>query len=449
MQPAMVDKRALLLAAACCLATACDSAPSWLGGKAPDKPRIEGERLTVLPAESLLAADAGLKDIPVSLPPMFDNADWPQAAGMFTAAISNLGLSGSLERKASATIGDGESFEHALVPRPVAGNGKIFAMDAEGRISAHDMNDVTAIYWRSAGVYEKGASDALGGGLAYDGGHLYAASGRGVVAALDAATGAGLWRKELRVPFRSAPRVADGKLFILTMDSQLFALDAATGDVQWTHRGISETTGVMNSVSPAVAAGAVIAPYGSGEIYALATPNGAPLWVESLAPGMRTSGSAVFSGIGGDPMVDGEVVFAVSASGRMAVFALASGQRLWERPIPSINTPWVAGDYLFILTSDHQLACLVKYTGKVRWSVKLPSFEDEEEKKGPIAWRGPVLAGGRLIVAGSHGEMLLVDAATGTVALTKEIPDGIMTAPIVAGGKIFLVGQNATLYSLQ
>lgn len=444
-----MKNRLALAVFACGLLAACHSLPEWMGGNAAPKTKLSGERLTVLPEEGALAADASLKTIPVSLPPMFDNADWPQHTGWLTAATANLGLSGSLEKLSSSGIGEGDDFDHALVPEPVTGAGKVFAMDAEGNISAHGMNDISTIYWRSPGVSEEGGPDTLGGGLAYDGGNVYAVSGRGVVTALRADSGAAAWRKELHVPFRSAPAVADGKIFALTIDSQLFALDATTGEALWTHRGISETTGLMNPVSPVVAQGAVIVPYGSGEIYALAENGGNPLWAESLAPGSRTSGSAVFTGIGGNPVVDGEVVFAVSAGGKLAVMALASGQKLWERPIASLNTPWVAGDYIFVLTADNQLAALVKYNGHVRWAVKLPSFENEEKKTDPILWRGPVLVGGRLAVIGSNERLLLIDAADGTVAATKEIPGDILTAPIVAGGKIYLVGQDATLYSLQ
>lgn len=434
---------------ACGLLAACDSVPSWMKGESAPKPKLEGERVIILPEEGMLAADSSLKDIAVALPPLFDNAGWPQATGWLTAGTSNLGLAGSLDTLSSARAGEGDSFEHALVPQPVAAAGKIFAMDGEGNISAHDMNDVASIYWRSPGVSEKSGPDTLGGGLAYDDGKLYAASGRGVVTALDAGSGAALWRKELHVPFRSAPVIAEGKLFALTIDSQLFALDATTGEALWTHRGISETTGLMNPVSPVTASGAVIVPYGSGEIYALAINGGAPLWAESLAPTLRTSGSAIFTGIGGNPVVDDEVVFAVSAGGRLAVLALSNGQRLWEQPIASLNTPWIAGDYAFLLTADNRLACLVKYSGKVRWSVKLPSFENEEKKKDPIVWRGPVLVGGNLAVIGSNEELLLIDAGTGAVAATKEIPDNVLTAPIVAGGKLYMLDQGATLYSLQ
>ena len=92
-------------------------------------------------------------------------------------------------------------------------NGTVFAMDAVGYITAHDAADISNIRWTSKGVSEKNEPQIIGGGLAFDDGKLYVVSGRGIVAAFDAATGNELWRKFLDVPLRSAPRVSGGKLF--------------------------------------------------------------------------------------------------------------------------------------------------------------------------------------------------------------------------------------------
>lgn len=427
---------------------ACDSLPSWMGGAAEEKPKLPGERITVLPVDQAFAPDEQLKHLDVALPPANLNAEWPQATGVFNAAGGHL-AGGEFSSSDSATAGDGEEFGHTLVPRPVVGGGLVFAMDAAGNISAHDVADIGNVRWESPGLSEEDESDLLGGGLAFADGKLYAVSGHGGVGAFDAATGKALWRAEMSIPFRSAPVVALGRVMAVTIDSQLMAFDANSSKLLWAHRGIDEVTEMMNAVSPAVSGGMVLAPYDSGEIYALGVADGAELWNESLLASRRTLASGIFSGIGGDPVIDNEIAFAVGGGGTLAALHMARGQRLWERPIASLNTPWMAGDFLFVLSSDNTLLCLVKYDGRIRWATKLPSYEEEEERRYPISWRGPVLTGGRLAVAGSHGEMVLVSAATGEIASRVDIADGIVTAPVVAGGKMYLVSRDATLYSLQ
>ena len=426
----------------------CSYMPSWAGGEEKKKTKEVGERIAVLPVESALKPDSTLQSLAVTLPAATKNTDWAVHSGAFASDSANL-AGGSFDKVTSATAGDGEAFEHTLVTLPVVGGGLVYSMDAVGNISAHNAADIGDRRWKSKGVSEEDSTFISGGGLAYDGGKLYAVSGRGLVVVLDATTGKEIWRKSLRAPFRSAPKVADGKLFATTIDNQLYALSTSNGEVMWTQRGISETTGLMNTVSPAVAGGKVVVPYSSGEIYVLSSADGKEIWSETLTGGKRLQASALFAGIGGDPVIDGEVVLAVNSGGVLSVKSLAAGQSAWELPIGSNNTPWIAGEYVFLLTSDNTLVALHKFDGHVRWSTKLASFEDEAKKKNPITWKGPVLVDSKLAVVASNGQLLLVNADDGKITATKSIPEGIYTSPVVAGGRMYLVSQDATLYELQ
>ena len=428
--------------------SACSHLPSWLGGGTKEKPKLAGERADVLVVSSELAPDEAASQINVPLPTINANSDWPQHTGNFTAGTANLAI-GDLSKEDSAEAGKGGEFEHTLIPRPVVGGGLVFAMDADGRISAHEAGHIGTVKWVSEGVYEDVEQDNVGGGLAYDSGKLYATSGRGKAVALDAQTGQELWNASVHIPFRSAPKIGDGKLFAITIDDQLYALDIANGNVLWNHRGISEVAGVMNSISPALVTGAVIVPYASGEIYMLASGDGHELWNGAVSAGRTTAASSIFSGIGGDPVVDGQVVFIVSNGGGFSVLGVDQGAPVWNKPLSSFNTPWIAGDYAFVLTSDNTVVSFMKYDGRVRWATKLEGFEDMKRKLYPITWRGPVLAGGKLALVSSKGKLALINALDGKIEEIKDVPEDIYTAPVVAGGVMYLVNKDAKLYSLQ
>jgi outer membrane protein assembly factor BamB len=419
-----------------------------MGGKKAEAEKLAGERQSVLPVGGNLKSDEAVAALPAKLPPVNANSDWPQHSGNTTAATGNL-AGGEFNRIDNVSAGEGNAFEHALIPPPVVAGGLVFAMDATGKISAHDAANIGNKRWQSSGVSEEDEPLIIGGGLAWAQGKLYALSGRGLAAAFDAQTGGELWRKQLNAPFRSAPRVEGGKLFAISIDSQLYALDSGKGEVLWTHRGISEIAGIMSSVAPAISGNTLIVPYPSGELYGLSQSDGSELWNAALSSSKHTQAGAIFSGIGGDQVVDGEVVFAVSSGGTLSVFAHARGQRLWELPIASLNTPWVAGDYLYVLGADNTLICFVKYDGRVRWSLPLESYQDAERRQDPIVWRGPVMANGRLVLVGSHGKLLLIDAQDGKIAASHDIQEGITSDPVIAGGRMYLVGKDATLYSLQ
>lgn len=443
-----MNKSTLTLLLCMSFLSAC-SMPSWLGGSKKEDTKLEGTRVAVVAPEAELKADAETATQPLRLPAVNANADWAQHTGNFTAQTSNLALAGDLSVRESAPAGGGESFPFTLVPRPVVGDARIYAMDGNGEITAHAAANIENILWRSKGVSEEDVDPSLGGGLAFDQGVVYAVSGRGVVVALDAATGAEKWHKSLHVPVRSAPRVGAGKLFVVTLDNQTVALNTADGEMQWTQRGITEQAGIMNSVSPTVAGDVVVVPYSSGEIYALGAADGKELWSDALTPGKNTAADALFSGIGGDPLIDGQVVISVSSGGMISVQSLASGQKSWSRPIGSLNTPWLSGDSLFVLSSSNVLISFVKFDGHIRWATQLPRFGNVEEKRDPITMRGPVLADGKLLVTASDGHLYEVAADTGVITRTLDIPERVYTAPVVAGSMVFLIDQGATLHSLK
>lgn len=441
-------KRLALLLPLLVAVASCDNVPSWAGGKKKETERLSGERVAVLRRATELQSDPTLVQMPMELPPPRANAAWPQHGGSATASMRHVALPASLSSRESATIGEGEDFGYRLVIVPVVADGLVFAMDAYGYLSAHDAKDVGAKRWASPGLVTEDEEPILGGGLAYDKGHLYATSGKGEVAMFDAANGTEIWRQTLNIPIRSAPRVDAGTVYAVTVDSQLYALDARTGAVLWSHRGISEGAGFLIQATPAATPERVVAPYASGEIHVLHADDGTAIWGDAVMGPQRQSATAVFGGIGGDPVIADDVLYVAGSAGMFAAFHLETGRRLWEQPISSTQTPWVAGDYVFVLTSDSALLALHRRDGRVRWQHQLPAFADEEAKSEHYMWSGPVLAGGRLLVAGAHGVMLELSPESGGLLAETSIPSGVHAAPVVAGERAYLITDGAALHAL-
>lgn len=429
----------------------CSYMPSWMGGEKKKEEKLAGERITIMPGENQLASDPGIQAVPYRAPEAYKNSGWPQHSGNWPAEKGNLFSEDAFTPASSATIGEGNDFPSMMVIQPVVADGMVYAMDAAGYISAHDANNISNTAWISDGTSDKDETESSGGGLAYDNGVLYAVSGRDIIAAIDGKTGQMLWRKSLELAFRSPPRISHGRLFAITLDNQLYTLQTATGEVLWTHRGISETTDIMHVISPAIYGDRVIVPYSSGEVYALSAASGQEIWRDSVVASLGGLQSSVsFTGIGGDPVLDGEALFLVSTGGIFSARHVSGGQPIWQREVGSINTPWLAGDYIYLLTHDNRVVSFVKYSGKIRWSTRLASYEDEEEKEDPILWKGPVMVNGTLVAVGSDGRLVRLDAGDGSVLARQELPDDdICSAPVIAQGRMYLVGQDATLYSFE
>src|SRR3546814_10313562 len=102
----------------------------------------------------------------------------------------------------------------------------------------------------------------------------------------------------------------------------------------------------------------------------------------------------------------------------MVALELNTGQRIWEINIAGISTPWVAGEWIFVVTDQGQLLAVARSSGRVKWMTQLPRWQDEEDKKGALSWVGPVLAGERLILASSDGRIVNVSPYDGSIQST-------------------------------
>jgi outer membrane protein assembly factor BamB len=124
---------------------------------------------------------------------------------------------------------------------------------------------------------------------------------------------------------------------------------------------------------------------------------------------------------------------------------LRTGNHVWEQEIGSSNAPWVAGDYVYLITNNQEIVCLTRDEGKVRWTVQLPNYEDMKKKEDPIEWAGPVMGGGQLIVLSSTGVAMWVSALDGQTRWQTSMSDKGYLGPIIAGSTLYLLTDDANL----
>jgi outer membrane protein assembly factor BamB len=409
-----------------------------------DKPRLAGERIPVMGIGGGLVADPKLAATPVTLPPPAVNRDWPEAGGNPAHAMGHPALPDKLARAWQTGIGDGAGRYTRLLAQPVIAGGRVYAMDGGVQVSALDAATGSQIW--QVDLKPKGErGNAFGGGPAFWNNRLYVSTGYAQVVALDPANGKVIWRHDVAAPIHSPPTVADGRVFAVTVDNELEALDAKDGHKLWSHNGIPETAGLIGGASPAVQREIVIAPYTSGEVYALRVENGRAVWSDNLASTRSINAVAALANIHGRPVIDRDRVIAVSHSGRMAAIDLRSGDRVWEQEIASSGSPWVAGDYVFVLANDNELVCLTRNEGKVRWVHHLRRYEDETERSDPIYWAGPVLGGNRLIMVSSNGTAVSVSPYTAQLVGRLEISSGAFLGPVIANNTLYLLTDDANL----
>ena len=412
------------------------------------KTPLPGERIPVILLERRLEPDPRIKDLSVRLPPPEINTAWVQAGGLPDHAMHHLAMDATPKRLWRTGIGEGSSKERRLLAVPIVARGRVFVMDTDNRVSAFDAQTGSRL-WRAMVVPREAEDDAFGGGLAFDDGKIFVTTGAAEVLALSAEDGKILWRISLSAPMRSAPTVAAGRVFAVTVDNQLHALDARDGAKQWAQAGISEVASLLGGSSPAVDQGVVVAPFSSGELMAMRVESGRPVWTDTLTSVRRADAVSQLADIRALPVMDRGRVYAISHSGRMAAIDLRTGARVWDITLASTQTPWIAGDFLFVLSTQNELACLTRGDGRIRWVRQLPLWQDEKKERDRIFWVGPVLAGDRLVVAGSDGNLLSISPYDGGLLGQVDVSGPVRLSPIVANKTLYVLTEDADLIAFR
>ena len=439
----MLRVRSALFAAVAVVALAgCDT---WMG---ESKTPLPGQRLSVLTLDRKLEPDPTLASLDVRLPRPIVNAEWPQPGGYPNHVMQHLALGDNPKRLWSVSAGDGSSRSGAVLAQPVVWNNRVFTMDASSEVRAFDATSGKRLW--SVDITPKGERGyTFGGGVAVADGRVFVTSGYAQVLALDSETGKEIWRQPVSAPVRGAPTVADGRVFAVTVENELDVLSADDGQKLWTHNGTAETAGLLGGMTPAVEGDVVVVPYSSGEIFALRVENGRPLWSDNLAAAGRFDAMSSLADIRGRPVIDRGRVYAISHSGRMVSINLRSGERIWEEDIGGTHTPWIAGDFIYVLSNDSELICLTRSDGRTRWVLGLPRYENLEKKRGALRWSGPVLAGDRLIVVASNGDAMSVSPYTGKALGRISLPDGAFVAPVISERTLYILTDDADLVAMR
>ena len=413
------------------------------GKKAKSTPTV-GERVPVLSRiEAGTKVDAGISSIDVVLPPADANADWPQAGGTASKSYGHLAI-GDAPRKVWQAEIAGSSKKQRLAAAPVVGDGHLFVMDTNGNVHAYDAATGRE-QWKAGFRLPESNNSVFGGGAAYDDGVVYVTTGLGEVAAVNAKDGTTKWRVKPAGPLRGAPTISFGQVFVMTQDNQIVALSSDDGTSLWNQSGSVAQTGVFGVAAPAAGQGTIVAGYSSGELVAYRYENGRQLWSDALARTSIATSVSTLTDIDADPIIERGRVYALGQGGRMAAYELVTGQRVWELNLAGISTPAVAGEWIFTLTDEGKLLCIAKATGKVRWMQQLPRWKSEKKKKGPIFWTGPVLAGNRLWIANSEGQLETASVADGKVAPFTKLGAAVSLAPVVAGQMLYVLDDSGRI----
>ena len=269
-------------------------------------------------------------------------------------------------------------------------------------------------------------------------------TGRGEMVALDAAAGTLNWRQPLGAPARSAPTVADGRLFVSTIEQQLLALATPDGHRLWMYPGLQCRDQLLGPPAPAYSAGLVVAGFGSGDLVGGAGDQWRP-WCGPTAWQRRRDAPAwpILSAIRGLPVISDGRVSAIGLGGLLVALDLRSGRRLWEREVAG-RTVAMAGRGLAVRRVHRPD---LGGAERARWAGGLgcrsAALRERAEAAGMrSSGSGRCWPATGWCVAGTNERALAVSPYTGEILGQQKLSGAASLGPVVAGGTVFFVTDD-------
>jgi outer membrane protein assembly factor BamB len=285
-----------------------------------------------------------------------------------------------------------------------------------------------------------------GGGLALSGGTLFATTGYGELVALDASNGAIRWRQRLGAG-AGTPTVSGNTVYVVSRDNRAWAVSTDVGRVRWELPSAPARALLTGGAAPAVSGGTVIFPFGTGEIVAAQAGSGVRSWATAVAGGRLGAAYSNVNDITSDPVVVGGTVYAGNQSGRVVALNASTGTRLWTANEGSYSPVLAVGGSLFFVSDRNELIRLDASNGERIWGVELPLYvrERERRRRAVFTHYGPILAGGRLVMASGDGQIRMFDPASGQLVQSVGLRGGAASHPIVVNNTLMVVNGNGQL----
>ncbi|MGK5532741.1 outer membrane protein assembly factor BamB family protein [Streptomyces sp. URMC 129] len=267
--------------------------------------------------------------------------------------------------------------------------------------------------------------DAVVSSPAVADGTVYVGSLDGSLYALDAASGARRWAYSTAERVLSSPLVADGVVYVGSLDGQLYALDAENGERLWE---FGTDDAVLSS--PALGGGYVYVGSGDGNLYAVDAESGAPRW--EFATGDVVDSS---------PATADGVVYVGSLDGRLYAVDAKSGEQLWEFATEGdiFSSPAVVDGTVYVGSADARLYAVDAATGERRWAFAADAR----------VFSSPAVAGGTVYVGSDDSRLYAVDAANGTRRWSFPLTDAAgISSPAVVDGVVYIGSADGNLYAV-
>jgi len=329
----------------------------------------------------------------------------------------------------SASIGDGAD-EQRVKLVPFVERDRVYGANRSGEVRALEATTGRAV-WSVDTELEISGGPGAGEGLVLFG------TSNGEVVALERDAGQEKWRAQVSSEVLSVPKAGRGVVVVHTIDGKLFGLDADTGSEKWVYDRSIPVLTLHGSSSPVIVDGYVICGFASGKLVMLDLQNGDLLWeVTVSAPSGRSELERMVD-IDGDPLVIGDVVYAVTYQGEMTAVSIHTGVVLWRRKLSSYAG--MGADYGQIYVSDDadHVVSVDPGNGSALWKNKALQYRK---------LTAPVVLGEHVLVGDFEGYLHFLSRVDGRLqGRLRVAKSAISTPPLVIDGVVYIYADGGEM----
>lgn len=353
--------------------------------------------------------------------------DWPLARG-------NAQSSGAIDEtlpKALNVIWEFKADE-AIETTPVIAAGRVFAADVMGKVYALRFDDGKEL-WRHD--YDTGflASPSVRQVLSSPAADEPPTSADVVVVgdvegnlyALDPATGAERWKQSTEGEINGSAAFFDDKVLVTSQDGKLYAFSVADGSLVWTYQ-----TDDQIRCNPTIAGSQTFLGGCDGSLHRVDLKTGQAIGDPMPLGGPTGSTAAVVGDHAFIPIMDG------------AVLGLdwKAGTELWRYEDPDRPQEYrgsaAVTESLVIVTSRNKFVDAISIqSGKQVWRHTLRRRADAS----------PVVAGDDVWIASTDGRLVRLDKATGEETWQYEISGAFVASPAIAHQRLVIADDNGVI----
>lgn len=418
---------------------------------------LPGERIAIVSSIDAndLAVDSAAAAEGIMLPAAIVNTVFAAPGQNASHSGGHYAIDGELARAFSVDVGISADLGTEIA-QPVANANAVFTLTPGGILKASSLGAGDLIWEIDLDASSDETQTSSTGGLALmandlDGDLLIAHANKQHLVALNADNGQEKWRVEFNEFLSGGPTIHNGVVLVSDLDGRLFALSVLDGEEIWNRIGAPDDTGIIGTASPAIYGEDVINLGSDGELLSLTLDQGGFNWGENLTPIELGTAIDGIADIRAHPVHDGGLVYIISHSGIMYAFNAQSGNVIWDKGLHGVEMPWVAGQTIYVTTTDNRIFALRREDGAVRWVAEMPGAYDPQLAvvEDSPSYTSVIVASGKVITASSTGNLHVLNANTGIEENSFSTGGAVTTPPIIAGNTIFIINRSGELVAFR